>query len=159
MAEEVKIVDVAGGPAAEATLQELLKVMKGGAGGGGGGGSSDAASKASDLYTAAVTRGTKSQAKNTKGLDKSTTALEKMASAVGGLVTGTFGLLKNVLGGVIGIGVNLIKAFGDGTGTLTDMVSAIPGIGSILGMFTGYLDNTLTVFQQLSSSGASFNNN
>ena len=159
MAEEVKIVDVAGGPAAEATLQELLKVMKGGAGGGGGGGSSDAASKASDLYTTAVTRGTKSQAKNTKGLDKSTTALEKMASAVGGLVTGAFGLLKNVLGGVIGIGVNLIKAFGDGTGTLTDMVSAIPGIGSILGMFTGYLDNTLTVFQQLSSSGASFNNN
>ena len=159
MAEEVKIVDVAGGPAAEATLQELLKVMKGGAGGGGGGGSSDAASKASDLYTAAVTRGTKSQAKNTKGLDKSTTALEKMASAVGGIVTGTFGLLKNVLGGVIGISVNLIKAFGDGTGTLTDMVSAIPGIGSILGMFTGYLDNTLTVFQQLSSSGASFNNN
>ena len=54
---------------------------------------------------------------------------------------------------------NLIKAFGDGTGTLTDMVSAIPGIGSVLGMFTGYLDNTLTVFQQLSSSGASFNNN
>ena len=42
MAEEVKIVDVAGGPAAEATLQELLKVMKGSAGGSGGGGSSDA---------------------------------------------------------------------------------------------------------------------
>lgn len=159
MAEEVKIVDVAGGPAAEATLQELLKVMKGGAGGGSSGGSSDAAAKATGLYTDSVTRGTKSQAKNTKGLDKSTTALEKMASAVGGIVTGTFGLLKNVLGGVIGISVNLIKAFGDGTGTLTDMVSAIPGIGSILGMFTGYLDNTLTVFQQLSSSGASFNNN
>ena len=159
MAEEVKIVDVAGGPAAEATLQELLKVMKGSSGGTGGGGPSDAASKASDLYTTAVTRGTKSQAKNTKGLEKSTTALEKMASAVGGLVTGAFGLLKNVLGGVIGISTNLVKAFGDGTGTLTDMVSAIPGIGSILGMFTGYLDNTLTVFQQLSSSGASFNNN
>jgi hypothetical protein len=159
MAEEVKIVDVAGGPAAEATLQELLKVMKGSSGGTGGGGPSDAASKASDLYTTAVTRGTKSQAKNTKGLDKSTTALEKMASAVGGMVKGTFGLLKNVLGGMIGISTNLVKAFGDGTGTLTDMVSAIPGIGSILGMFTGYLDNTLTVFQQLSSSGASFNNN
>ena len=158
MAEEVKIVDVAGGPAAEATLQELLKVMKGGAGGGGGG-SSDAASKASDLYTTAVTRGTKSQAKNTKGLDKSTTALEKMAGAVSFLATGAFGLLQKTIGSVIGVGVNLIKAFGDGTGTLTDMVSAIPGIGSILGMFTGYLDNTLTVFQQLSSSGASFNNN
>jgi hypothetical protein len=38
MAEEVKIVDVAGGPAAEATLQELLKVMKGSSGGTGGGG-------------------------------------------------------------------------------------------------------------------------
>ena len=40
MAEEVKIVDVAGGPAAEATLQELLKVMKAGGGSGGGGGKS-----------------------------------------------------------------------------------------------------------------------
>ena len=160
MAEEVKIVDVAGGPAAEATLQELLKVMKSQAGGGsGGGGDSKGAAAAQGLYTTAVTRGTKSQAKNTKGIDKSTSALNKMASAVGGLVTGTFGILQNILGGVIGVGVNLIKAFGDGTGTLTDMVSAIPGIGSILGMFTGYLDNTLTVFQQLSSSGASFNNN
>ena len=84
MAEEVKIVDVAGGPAAEATLQELLKVMKGGAGGGGGG-SSDAAAKATGLYTDSVTRAIKSQAKNTKGLDKGTTALEKMASAVGGI--------------------------------------------------------------------------
>ena len=53
MAEEVKIVDVAGGPAAEATLQELLKVMKagGGSGGGGGGKSAAAATKAQDLYT------------------------------------------------------------------------------------------------------------
>ena len=53
MAEEVKIVDVAGGPAAEATLQELLKVMKGGAGGGGsGGGDSKGAAAAQGLYTA-----------------------------------------------------------------------------------------------------------
>lgn len=159
MAEEVKIVDVAGGPAAEATLQELLKVMKGGAGGGGGGGSSDAAAKATGLYTDSVTRAIKSQAKNTKGLDKGTSALKKLSNIIGGMASGAFGILKNVLGGVIGVGVNLIKAFGDGTGTLTDMVSAIPGIGSVLGMFTGYLDNTLTVFQQLSSSGASFNNN
>ena len=125
MAEEVKIVDVAGGPAAEATLQELLKVMKGGAGGGGGG-SSDAVSKASDLYTTAVTRGTKSQAKNTKGLDNSTSALKKMSDVIGGMASSAFGLLKNVLGGVIGVGVNLIKAFGDGTGTLTDMVVRYP---------------------------------
>ena len=38
MAEEVKIVDVAGGPASEATLAELLKTMKLMS----GGGSSDA---------------------------------------------------------------------------------------------------------------------
>jgi hypothetical protein len=48
MAEEVKIVDVAGGPAAEATLQEILRVMK--TGGGSGGGSKSAA-KAQELYT------------------------------------------------------------------------------------------------------------
>ena len=68
VAEEVKIVDVAGGPAAEATLQELLKVMKaGGAGGGSGGGkSAAAASKAQDLYTTATTRGTTTLKTNTK---------------------------------------------------------------------------------------------
>ena len=159
MAEEVKIVDVAGGPAAEATLQELLKVMKGKAGGGSGGGSTESASKAQDLYTSAVTRGTKSRKANTKAVDNSTSALKKMANFAGGMVSGTLGMFTKVIGGAIGVATNLVKAFGDGTGTLTDMVNAIPGIGSILGMFTGYLDNTLTVFQQLSSSGASFNNN
>jgi len=162
MAEEVKIVDVAGGPAAEATLQELLKVMKGmsgGSGGGGGGGTAESAGKAQDLYTTAVTRGTKSQKNNTKSVKEGTSALKKMANAVGGLISGTFSLFGKTIGAIVGVGTNLIKAFGDGTGTLTDMVSAIPGIGSILGMFTGYLDNTLAMFQQLSSSGASFNNN
>ena len=159
MAEEVKIVDVAGGPAAEATLQELLKVMKGMSSGGGGGGGSASATKATDLYTTAVTRGTKSRKTNTKAVDNSTSALKKMASAVGGLVSGTFGLFTKVLSGAVGVATNLVKAFGDGTGTMTDMVGAIPGIGSVLAMFTGYLDNTLSVFQQLSSSGASFNNN
>ena len=94
MAEEVKIVDVAGGPAAEATLQELLRVMKGkgGGGGSGGGGSTEASSKAQDLYTTAVTRGTKSRRQNTKAVDNSTGALKRMAGAVGGLVSGTLGM-------------------------------------------------------------------
>lgn len=163
MAEEVKIVDVAGGPAAEATLQELLKVMKGMSGGGGaaGGGAkgTESAAKAQDLYTTAVTRGTKSRKQNTKAVDNSTSALKKMANAAGSIVTGAFSLFGRTISGLIGVGTNLVKAFGDGTGTLTDMVSQVPVIGSILGMFTGYLDNTLAVFQQLSSSGASFNNN
>ena len=162
MAEEVKIVDVAGGPAAEATLQELLKVMKGmsgGGGAGGGGGATTAATKAQDLYTTAVTRGTKSRKTNTKAVDNSTSALKKMANAAGSIVTGAFSLFGKTIGALIGVGTGLVKAFGDGTGTLTDMVSQVPIIGSILGTFTGYLDNTLSVFQQLSSSGASFNNN
>ena len=164
MAEEVKIVDVAGGPAAEATLQELLKVMKGmsggGSGGGGaGGGSTEAATKAQDLYTTSVTRGTKSRKDNTKAVKNSTTALKRMASAISGFVGGVFSLFTQTISGAIGVATNLVKAFGDGTGTLTDMVSQIPLVGSVLGMFTGYLDDTLKTFQQLSSSGASFNNN
>jgi hypothetical protein len=161
MAEEVKIVDVAGGPAAEATLQELLKVMKAKAGGSGGG-SGDVMSgvaAATGLYTAAVTRGTTSKKSNTKATKEGTSALQKFANGVGGFVSGAWGLFTGAIGATIGAATNLVKAFGDGTGTLTDMVSAIPGIGTVLGMFTGYLDNTLTVFQQLSSSGASFNNN
>jgi hypothetical protein len=159
MAEEVKIVDVAGGPAAEATLQELLKVMKGKSSGGSSSGGTESASKAQDLYTTAVTRGTKSRKANTKAVDDSTSALRSMANAAGSLAGGVLSLFTQTISGAIGVATNLVKAFGDGTGTMTDMVSQVPLIGSILGMFTGYLDNTLTVFQQLSSSGASFNNN
>jgi len=160
MAEEVKIVDVAGGPAAEATLQELLKVMKqqGRASGSQGSGQEEGA-KAQKLYNDSVKEGTTAKKENTEAVEESTSAFSKAAGAVGRMAGGALNLFTSVLGGAVGITTNLVKAFGDGTATMTDLVSQVPLVGSVLAMFTGYLDNTLTTFQQLSSSGASFNNN
>ena len=153
MAEEVKIVDVAGGPASEATLQELLKVMKGGGSGGGSAGSTKAAAKANDLYTTAVTRGTTVRKKNTKAVKDATSATEKFSNAVGSAFSG----IGSVLGGTIGIIKNFTGAMASAT-TIGGVVEAIPIFGSVLGQATGYFDKSLSSFQQLSQVGAGFGN-
>lgn len=158
MAEEVKIVDVAGGPAAEATLQELLKVVKGMASKSGkdAGG---AESKTQQMYNRAVTEGTTAKQGFTKEVKAGASALKSLAGVVGSIIKGVFGAFTSIIGYGIGIATTLFKAFGDGTGTLTDMVSQIPIFGSLLASLTGIFDDTLKTFQGLATSGASFNNN
>ena len=155
VAEEVKIVDVAGGPAAEATLQELLKVMKaGGAGGGSGGGKSTAAAtKAQDLYTTATTRGTKTRKTNTKAVKDSTSAFGKMSARMGSV----FGTVGNVLGGLTGIAKNFGAAMTQAT-TIGGVLEAVPIFGSVLGQATGYFQSSVESFRQLSEVGAGFGN-
>ena len=155
VAEEVKIVDVAGGPAAEATLQELLKVMKaGGSGGGSGGGkSAAAASKAQDLYTTATTRGTKTRKTNTKAVKDSTSAFGKMSARMGG----AFGTVGNVLSGLTGIAKNFGTAMTQAT-TIGGVLEAVPIFGSVLGQATGYFQSSVESFRQLSEVGAGFGN-
>ena len=155
VAEEVKIVDVAGGPAAEATLQELLKVMKaGGSGGGSGGGkSAAAASKAQDLYTTATTRGTKTRKTNTKAVKDSTSAFGKMSARMGSV----FGTVGNVLGGLTGIAKNFGVAMTQAT-TIGGVLEAVPIFGSVLGQATGYFQSSVESFRQLSEVGAGFGN-
>jgi hypothetical protein len=154
MAEEVKIVDVAGGPAAEATLQELLKVMKAGGGSGGGGGkSAAAATKAQDLYTTSVTRGTKTRKTNTKAVENSTSALGKMSGALGSIGGG----VGAAFGGLIGIAKNFGVAMTQAT-TVGGVLEAIPVFGSVLGQATGYFQSSVESFRQLSEVGAGFGN-
>ena len=155
VAEEVKIVDVAGGPAAEATLQELLKVMKaGGAGGGSGGGkSAAAATKAQGLYTTATTRGTKTRKTNTKAVKDSTSAFAKLSAGFGGI----FGTVGNVLGGLTGIAKNFGAAMTQAT-TIGGVLEAVPIFGSVLGQATGYFQSSVESFRQLSEVGAGFGN-
>ena len=154
MAEEVKIVDVAGGPAAEATLQELLKVMKAGGGSGGGGGkSAESASKAQDLYTTAVTRGTKTRKENTKAVEDSTGALGRMSGALGSIGSG----VGAVFGGLVGIAKNFGTALTEAT-TVGGVLEAIPVFGSVLGQATGYFQSSVESFRQLSEVGAGFGN-
>ena len=160
MAEEVKIVDVAGGPAAEATLQKLLDTMqrmeKGSSSSSGT--SNGASSEVQKTYNEAVSRGTKTRKENTKAVEESTGAINRMAGAMGNMVGRAFGLFTGIIGAGIGVAQNLFEAFGDGTGTLTDMIKAVPLFGGLLSMLTGPFDDTLKSFQSLATSGASFNN-
>lgn len=156
MAEEVKIIDVAGGPAAEATLQEILKVLKGQGGSGGGGGTA-AAAKVQDLYTTAVTRGTTVRQQNTKEVKKSTEALGGFTSTLTKGISGAFGLLGTVLGGATGLLVNFGNALASAN-TIGELVESVPIFGSMLGKVTGYFDQSLSTFQQLSQVGAGFGN-
>ena len=154
MAEEVKIIDVAGGPASEATLQELLRVMKGQGGSGGG---AKAAEKAQELYTTAVTRGTTVQKKNTGEVKKSTEALSSFAGALKTGIGGAFSLLGTVLGGATGLITNFANSLANAN-TIGELVESIPIFGSMLGKVTGYFDQSLSTFQQLSQVGAGFGN-
>ena len=153
MAEEVKIVDVAGGPAAEATLQELLRVMKGKAGGGSGGGASGSDTKAQELYTSAVTRGTKTRKENTSAVKDATDATNMFSSTLGTVG----GLVGSALGGIVGVARNFTDALTNAT-TIGGVLEAVPVFGSVLSSATGYFQNGIDTFRQLSDVGAGFGN-
>ena len=154
MAEEVKIVDVAGGPAAEATLQEILKVLKGGGGGTGGSGSgAAAAAKAQDLYTTSVTRAIPVRKGNTKALKDATSATETFSSAL----SSVGGLIGSAFGAIVGVTKNFTQALTSAT-TIGEVFEAVPVFGSVLSSATSYFQNGIDTFRQLSESGASFGN-
>ena len=155
MADEVKIVDVAGGPASEATLSELVKTLKAM-----GGGSSDpktkkAEDKATKLYTDSVNKGTKANKKETKATKDTTEAVssfgDRMKSVAGGIVGG----FTNVLASVANMGM----VFTTGANTIEEFVKTVPMIGGILGSMSGYFQNGTDTFRQLSAQGAAFGNN
>lgn len=156
MAEEVKIVDVAGGPAAEATLQEILKIMKRGGQSGSGGGGGGA--KAQDLYTKAVTRGTTTTKKQTAEVKKSTSALKSFSSGLNSTLGFAFKALGSVLGATTGQLTNFAGAV-QNSNSVTEFLSQVPILGSALGKASAYFDKSLQTFQQLSESGAGFGNN
>ena len=155
MAEEVKIVDVAGGPAAEATLQEILRVMK--TGGSGGGGGSKSAAKAQELYTTAVTRGTTVRQQNTKEVKRSTEAVGSFNSALTKGIGGAFSILGRTIMGATGLVTNFGNSLANAN-TIGELVEAVPIFGSMLGKVTGYFDQSLSTFQSLSQVGAGFGN-
>lgn len=157
MAEEVKIVDVAGGPAAEATLQEILKLMRqrGGSGSGSGSGSSSAA-KTQELYTTAVTRGTKTQTKNTGEVKKSTESLNVFSSTLSAMGS-AFGLLGRTIGSATGLLTNFGVGVSKAT-NVTELLDTLPIFGSLLSSASGYFEDSLNTFRQLSTVGGGFGN-
>jgi hypothetical protein len=153
MAEEVKIVDVAGGPAAEATLQEILRVLKGKGGTGGGGGGSATAAKAQDLYTTAVNRGTKVRKANTDAVKDATKATNLFSSSMSSIT----GLIGSAFGAVIGVTKNFTEALTNAS-TIGEVFEAVPLFGSALSSATGYFQTSVNTFRQLSDVGAGFGN-
>ena len=156
MADEVKIVDVAGGPASEATLAELVKTLKAM----GGSGSSDpkstkAQNQAKKLYTDSVNKGTKANKNETKATVKTTEAVEgfgyKLKSVAGSIIGG----FTNVIASVANMGM----VFTTGANTIEEFVKTVPVVGGVLGSMAGYFQNGTDTFRQLSSQGAAFGNN
>lgn len=155
MADEVKIVDVAGGPASEATLAELVKTLKAMGAGGGDPKSKKAEEKATKLYTDSVNKGTRANKKETKATKDTTEAVASFGDTVKSVAGGILGGFTNVIASVANMGM----VFTTGANTIQEFVSTVPMIGGVLGSMTGYFQNGTDTFRQLSSQGAAFNNN
>lgn len=154
MAEEVEIVGVEGtlGPASEATLQKLLKTAQE------RNKADNIEEKLKKAAAAATENATQVTDEFAKEMEEATTVVDVFGSAMGGVSGAILGLSKAMVGFTFGTFANMVDAFADGNGTLTDFVSQIPIVGSILGRVTGYLESTFMVFQDLSRVGATFNN-
>lgn len=156
MADEVKIVDVAGGPASEATLQLLIKAIeKMGGGAAGGGKGSKAGEKANKLFTDSTNRGTKANKKNTGAVNTGTKAVKGFASTLGSAAGGLVGVFASATASLVNMGM----VFTTGANTIGDFVSTVPIIGGVLGSVSKYFQDGTDTFRQLSSQGAAFGNN
>jgi hypothetical protein len=154
LAEEVDIGNVGGdGVASEVTLARLVVTM-------------EAMAKAKGVNPADITKkmqavmdesskhvkdNTTAQKENTKETKKTTKTIKKLGQAS---MNAIGGLLGSVAGGFTG----LAKEFVNGGNNLQDFAQHIPIVGGLLGGFAGYIDNTVSTFRTLSSTGAAFGN-
>ena len=154
MAEEVEIGNVGGdGVASEVTLARLVVTM-------------EAMAKAKGVNPADITKkmqavmdesskhvkdNSTAKKENTKETKKTTKTIKKLGQAS---MNAVGGLLGSVVGGFTG----LAKEFVNGGNNLSDFSQHIPIVGGLLGGFAGYIDNTVSTFRTLSSTGAAFGN-
>ena len=141
-----------GGVASEATLESLVKAVeflakkegfdpkK----------SAEKAKKLAQSFDDSITVVTE----NREALKEGTEAVENHASALskaGSMIT------TGLVAASVGVG-NFAKELISGGSQLSDFARHIPGIGSLLTPLTGYLDDSMTAFRELSSVGGAFNN-
>lgn len=152
MAEEVEIVGVDGGPAAEATLRKLLVEMQKKNG-------TDASSaKVQEQYNKAKKEGTKVLDEFGNEVEEATSAVASFGKAAGGLISTIYNGLVGAISFTIDIFSNLVTAFASGEGTLSDFVAMIPFVGGALSSLTRIFDDSIDTWQSLSQVGAAFNN-
>lgn len=91
---------------------------------------------------------------NRKALEENTDSVKDSTKAYKSM----FGYLGNAIG-VVGTSlVNFSAELIDGGSKLTDFTQHIPIVGSTLSKLTGYFDNTIDVFREISSVGGAMNN-
>lgn len=155
-----QIVDIGnvgdGGVASEATLQALLKAFDKLAKGQG----ADArkAKDAAEKYHTEVKKGITVVTKNREALNEQTEALDDATKATNAFGRGLTGLLVSGITTLAGSAFNLAKEFAFGGNEISDFTQHIPVLGTVLGPFANLIDNSVSSFRDLSSSGASFNN-
>lgn len=158
MADEIEIVNVGGegGVASEVTLERLVKAV-------------EKMSKSEGLDPKKTTKALKDLNKevengidviteNRDALEGHTDAVEDTTSAMSNLSRHMGSLALNIAGSLAGSVVGFANELVQGGGKLSDFSQHIPIVGSYLGEFASFLDNTFDSFRDLSSSGASFNN-
>jgi hypothetical protein len=94
---------------------------------------------------------TQHQQDNTREVKSATSALSKLGATVASGVLSAFG-------SIIHSGVNMGKAFIDGSDKLADFAGELPLVGVVLKPLARLFDDSFTAFQNVASSGAAFNN-
>ena len=157
MADPIEITNVGGeGVASEVTLANLLAVTEQMAKKAGID-PKDVNKKLSNLAKSTddtikvSTKNRDALGKNTKAVNESTGAFKKLGGLLGGAVLSSFSAIARS-------GTEMTRAFIAGETSLTAFASQLPLIGNQLSVLTGLFDNSFTAFQNVASSGASFNN-
>lgn len=166
MADQIEVSNVGGGKkdnvASDATLRELIKAIEkldlqqGGSG--------NASKSLKDLAnarknnTAATNESTKSLGSFADEIEN-TTSIWKTVGGVtkAGLIL-PFKAAGAAISGLTNSAIGLTGELLSGGNTVSDFAKHIPLVGGALSSLTGYLDESYSAFQQLSMSGASFNN-
>jgi len=141
--------------AEEATLKEILRVLKGqGKGGLGGGGASSGGGGAGGNPSQVLTGLTKDLGKFSKGIKGTTNALQDFQAglkSIGGAILDGF---MSVASSAMNLGKELLV----GGNRLSDFAQHIPLVGNALSGLLGILEGQIDTWRSLSEVGASFGN-
>lgn len=157
MAEEVEISNVGNGGtvASEETLAKLVAAVEklareSGKGAGSG-------SKVQQLYNDSIAKGTAGTKANTNASKANTQATQDSTKSIN-LLGVAADSLSTLFGQLAGSAVGLSREILMGGDSISDFAQHIPIVGGYLGTLTGFIDNSVNTFRNLSSTGASFGN-
>jgi hypothetical protein len=147
MAEEVEIIGVDGGPAAEATLKKLLEETKKASKPGSG-------DKIQQNYNTALKKGVKVTSKLSSSTKLASKALGKLPGPIGTVISG----LAELAGALVSSALGFSKELAFGGREVEDFAQHIPLVGKELGKLASMATSQTNVFRDASEVGASFGN-